>query len=214
MHTLVEERSSGPYDFILRNSGVQGVALVEDKILVSFARETSDPRPPIVCLDASSGEFIWKARLTGVSSEHIGNCRFPPVVWQGLVLSTFAYDGNLYAFDLTTGLTKWVLALDVGFFQNWAAPVLAGEFLYVPRINGVISRVNLQRRTILTTVTVGITPAIASDAPNNPGYFAGSDEQAYPGQTVLSGLCSTPLALGDKLYAGSVTGELKKVSFG
>ena len=200
--------------FQLKNTGIQSLVISGKSILVSFTRDTYDKRPPLICLDLMTGEFKWQARTAKTISKKdavVGNCRIRPVVWKNLVISTFSYSGSLHAFDINTGLGKWRITLDAGFFQNWSSPLLSGDYLYVPRINGVISKIDLVSQNILETASVE-TANSPSPATSLGRYEARDGEEAYPNQRIERGLCSSPTMVDGAIIVGTASGNLLSLS--
>lgn len=195
--------------YTLYPTGVQSLVLSGTNLLVSYSRETYDERPPVICLNASTGLQQWHARgVKTLSKKHpvfYGNARTSPVVWRGLLLATFAYDDSLHAFDLRTGLGKWKVKLDDGRFQNWASPVIDGHTLYVPRVNGVISTVNLETQRLEEALSVETaSPHSTEGSPRK--------DDLDPGDRLSFGLAASPIVARGRMFVGTVAGRLLCVS--
>jgi len=105
----------------------------------------------LYCLDAGTGEVIWKTQVGGAMAA-------PPLLDDG-VLYVGAYDGKVYAIDAGTG------AIDEGFdFQAenwiWSTPLMAGGQLYVTSLDGML---------------YALDPATGSMIPPYPYNPAGSE---------------------------------------
>jgi len=210
-------------ELTLEVTSVSNLVVCQDRVLVSYARNTSDETPPLLCFSLSTGEKLWDASPVKTLSKsrerlQIGNSRVAPIVWRNQVLSTFSYDGYLHAFSIETGRWIWKLRLDEGFFQNWSSPVLYGDWLYVARVHGVLSKINLAKRQIAGSVSVEIMRKLETSEsiskfsvdpdywPNELSYLENSGP--YPAQMLTAGICSTPTISEGKIVVGTVSGIL------
>ena len=215
-------RASGSYDFSLEVIGISSLVVVGGRVIVSYVRDTNDRRPPISCFSLSTGEKLWDAsRISSVSkseNQEFGNSRITPVIWDKYLLSTFSYNEGLHAFSLETGKWSWRLRLDDSYFQNWASPVLQGDKLFVARVNGVLSIIDLNARDILASYSVEIVDGSADEEEftkqgNDVGAWPNSKNAVnetgpYPGQPLVAGICATPAINDDKILVGTVSGKL------
>jgi outer membrane protein assembly factor BamB len=217
-----EHRASGPYDFALKVKGISSIIVAGDKVIVSYVRETYDRRPPMVCFSLNSGTKLWDASRVSSSSksenQEFGNSRITPVVWKDIVLSTFAYNESVHAFALDTGKWNWRLRLDDSYFQNWSSPIIQDDRLFVARINGVLSVIDLNSREILESYSLEVID-IKQDVRDDRKLF--NEREAWPnaestltssgpdpGQELIAGICSTPAIWNDKIVIGTVSGQL------
>ncbi|XUM19470.1 PQQ-binding-like beta-propeller repeat protein [Bradyrhizobium oligotrophicum S58] len=155
---LTPYKSSGTLDHHLKIKGISSLVVRGDRVVVSYSRDTYDRRPPMVCFSLSTGRKVWDAgRIPAASKTDIsefGNSRVTPVLYGDLVISTFAYNDAVHAFSLSSGKWLWRQRLDASYFQNWSSPVEHRGFLYVARINGVLTVMNISTRKILSSYSV------------------------------------------------------------
>ncbi|WP_127088180.1 PQQ-binding-like beta-propeller repeat protein [Aquabacter cavernae] len=219
--TIPVTDSSGPYHFKLRLQGIGSLLFHENLLIVTYARETYDERPPILALDWRTWKVAWNGHPRKTVSKkkrfYFGNCRIHPVISNGEVLATFAYSDSLYAFSITTGRCAWSVRVDNDLFQNWASPVLMNRrTLAVPRANGVIAFVDLQTRRVIRSISLE-TPSNGQavdelDYSESLWPDPGSSEMPFegpgPGQILTSGLASTPVYSGGQIIVGTISGKL------
>lgn len=217
----VEPHKSTGHGFTLQIRGISNIAIEGDRAILSYVRSTYDRRPPIVCFSLRTGKKLWDAgrvqSASKIDRQDFGNARVTPVIWNGLVITTFSYNESVHAFSLQSGKWMWRLLLDDAFFQNWASPVLDGTLMYVPRINGVLSIVDLKIKKILSSYSVEIFNLKYEDRPAAdlsreeawPSSLRTLESSGpYPGQEIVAGICSTPAILDDKILVGTVSGRL------
>ncbi len=206
------------YDVELNIRGISALVRSEDRLIVTFARDTYSEQPPLMAISLTSGQPVWAARLPKSLSRQrqtVGNARIQPVVWRNLVLCTFSYDDALHAFSLANGRSEWKIRLDDGFFQNWSSPVLDGDSLYVARVNGIVHKVDLQRRKIAWSNSVetpspkAIGLSSSDEAPWPIWKPRGYDLPGpVPGQALVGGIAATPTVADGFLMVGTISGSL------
>lgn len=211
----------------LRLEGMGSLLVVGSRLIVSYVRETYDKHPPVVCFNATTGSLLWKAKevkTVSRKSAGYGNARVTPAVIGDMWFGTFAYSDALHAFSLSTGIGKWKIRLDSGLFQNWASPILGPRphELLVPRVNGIVHRVDTQRRRVTGAISVEIGSYRDSNL-RNSAEFQGTDgspigaEDAgsgrhLPDSILLSGIAATPVVNSGLLIVGGVSGSLSAYS--
>ena len=112
------------------------------------------PGMGITALDSGSGEVIWQAAISS-------GTRSSPVVAGQRVYAT-AQDGDLYAFDLDTGLELWRCAIDAGLSSPavWHELVIAGTGSGPVAVDAATGT---EQWRIDTFESVNATPLIAGD---------------------------------------------------
>jgi outer membrane protein assembly factor BamB len=130
--------ASGPkvlWRFAL-GAGYAGAAVMGNRVVV-FHRVESSER--IQCLDATSGQSLWKADFPATYRSGIDPDTGPrcvPLI-SGDKVFAFGAAGDLYAVNLADGKTFWSRALyadyggDEGYFGAGSTPVIAGGQLLV-----------------------------------------------------------------------------------
>jgi outer membrane protein assembly factor BamB len=215
-------KASGAYEFNLQIKGISSIVISGDQVILSYVRDTYDRRPPMVCFSLTTGQKLWDAgRVQSASKserQEFGNSRVVPAIWNDLVITTFSYNDSVHAFSLQSGKWMWRLRLDDSYFQNWSSPVVHEDRLYVARINGVLSIIDLRLRTLLASYSVEVFD-VAGKADQEiqlrdgreawPNSISGLDSSGPdPGQELVAGICSTPAVLNDRILVGTVSGNL------
>jgi outer membrane protein assembly factor BamB len=220
---VTPHKSSGSYNYDLQIKGISSIVVVEDRAILSYARDTYDRRPPILCFSLKTGQKLWDAgrvkSATKTDDQTFGNARITPARWKNLILSTFSYNESVHAFSLETGKWIWRVRLDDSYFQNWSSPVVDDDRLYVARVNGVLSVIDLNVRKMLSTYSVEVfetandtgARATFSDASKPwPNSAEGLESKGpWPHQELIAGICSTPAIWKDKILIGTVSGHLR-----
>ncbi|MEH2562654.1 outer membrane protein assembly factor BamB family protein [Bradyrhizobium sp. AZCC 2289] len=217
MFEVKPHKASGQFDFMLEVRGISSIVVKADRAVVSYARNTYDRRPPIVCFSLKTGEKLWDAGRVQTASRsevpEFGNSRIVPAVWNNLLLSTFSYNDAVHAFSLDNGKWMWRQRLDDSYFQNWSSPIVQDELLYVARINGVLSVLDLKTRKLLSSYSVEVFESSESPTsvdepeswPKNPSEFKAGP---YPSQKIVAGICSTPAIWKRMILIGTASGKL------
>ena len=218
---LPRHKASSPYTFSLEVTGISSLIKTGDRIIASYIRNTYDRRPPISCFSYKTGEKLWDAGRIPITSKDeratFGNSRVVPVLYDGMLFSTFSYNDSIHAFSLHSGKWAWRKRLDSSYFQNWASPIRADSTLYVPRINGVISVIDLHTKELRSSFSVEVFDVNSSPGDNfatvkerEPWPINRLDYERgpFPGQEILAGICSTPTPWKDQLLVGTVSGKL------
>jgi len=145
---------------------------------------------------------------------HFGNSRIEPVIWNDWLVSTFSYNDAVHAFSLETGKWSWRQRLDDSYFQNWSSPIVYGDLLYVARINGVLSVLDLKKRKLLSSYSVEVfeppthpetTSGEREAWPRNPIEFKAGP---FPNQKIVAGICATPAVWMGMPLVGTVSGKI------
>ncbi|SEM21199.1 PQQ-binding-like beta-propeller repeat protein [Bradyrhizobium sp. OK095] len=211
-------KASGEFDFTLQIRGISSIVVVGDRAVISYSRDTFDRRPPMACFSLKTQKKLWDAgRIqTALKNDSVefGNSRVTPSIYNGQVISTFSYNDAVHAFSIESGKWIWRQRLDDSYFQNWSSPVEYRGLLYVARINGVLSVLDIKTRKIVASYSVEVfnfsSDSTVSDYgedpwPTNAAEFKSGPD---PSQTIVAGICSTPTIWNDKILVGTVSGKL------
>jgi outer membrane protein assembly factor BamB len=206
---ILEIPSKQKEHYLLITQSVSNFSQTKNLLFVSYTRETYDEAPPLLCIEKSSRAVKWFAQGDGKTT--FGNARVCPVIIGNFVYSTFAYNEFLSAFSIDDGCLVSSVRLDDGPFQNWASPVSENGMIYVPRINGVIMKVDPLDMSIHWASTVDeITSGSWSPEarletwPNSKNSRHGPN----PSEELLMGIASTPLAARGLLFIGTISGDV------
>ncbi|HFD38363.1 MAG TPA: hypothetical protein ENJ31_00715 [Anaerolineae bacterium] len=173
----------------------------------------------VYCLDAASGEVLWKTEVGGAMASR-------PLLSDG-ILYVGAFDGQVYALDAETG------ALVEGFhFQAgnwvWSEPLMADGLLYVTALDGKLYALDPAsgdvvppypydsheidgKKNVLraSPVQAGEFIIVATES----GYvIAVQDAQrvwAWPGGIPTASVLTTPIVSGDKVYIALMNGQVQ-----
>src|SRR5262249_28045541 len=113
-------RSSGKSNFDLQIKDIASIIVKDDRVILSYVRDTYDRRPPMTCFSLQTGQKLWDAgrvQTASKDSDHsFGNSRVTPALWNNLVISTFSYNESVHAFAMSTGKWIWRVRLDESYF--------------------------------------------------------------------------------------------------
>jgi outer membrane protein assembly factor BamB len=215
---LLPHKASGKFDYTLQIRGISSIAVVRDRVVISYSRSTYDRRPPILCFSLKTGEKLWDAGRVPTTSKtdvpEFGNSRVVPAIWNNLLISTFSYNDAVHAFSIDNGKWVWRQRLDDSYFQNWSSPIVHNGLLYVARINGVLSVLDLKSRKVLSSYSVEVfdpltnEPSKGGEPDSWPNNHSDIKSGPYPQQRILAGICSTPAIWKGKILIGTVSGKL------
>jgi hypothetical protein len=104
--------------------------------------------------------------------------------------------------------------LDDSYFQNWSSPVEHEGLLYIARINGVLSVLDIKKRRMISSYSVEVFNLSSDFSLEEKGLApwpinaieikSGPD----PSQRIVAGICSTPAIWNEKILIGTVSGKL------
>lgn len=208
--TLTEIDYASPYTESGRDIAELGAdpMAVGDVVIQGIARDaTGFSEPPLVAIAARTGAILWHASPTEGLDAGDGNLRVPPVLHDGALIFANAYRDGIAAVDPADGRLLWTLPLGRGLFEQWSAPVLAGDALYLGRHDGYLHKVAPGARRRLWSLRLGrsdaageLVPGDAS-APDAAGdYLWGSLDDAP--------IVATPALHRGRLLVGTYEGFL------
>lgn len=215
---IESHKASGTYDFNLEIRGISSIVVVGDRVIISYSRNTYDRRPPIACFSLKTRRKLWDAgrirTLSKNNSVEFGNSRVVPAIWDEQVISTFSYNESVHGFSLETGKWIWRQRLDDSYFQNWSSPVEHNGMLYIARINGVLSVLDIETKKMLASYSVEVFDFSSEISIEEDGWGpwpinaidmkSGPD----PSQRIVAGICSTPAIWEENILVGTVSGKL------
>jgi outer membrane protein assembly factor BamB len=151
----------------------------------------------LFCL-SETGDTIWSAELG--KGHHVA----APLIWNKVVYAPSA-DGNLYAFDMETGASKWTY--NVGSAIS-SSPLMAQNLIIAAGSNGNVVAVDQNgARSWSTTIptTIASTPAVRNGLVLIGGgdgslYALGADGKGQQWKLAVGGIITgSPVALGDQI---------------
>jgi outer membrane protein assembly factor BamB len=177
-----------------------------DRIVQGIVRRTYYDAPPLVAVDAQTGQIRWTARL-GDRKDSFGNLRSTPVVVGGEVVFSTAYSAGLGAVSLDDGTLQWTVDLSQPMFEQWSGPIARGHAVYLGRHDGYLHKVDVRARQREWSLFIGHHANAGS---------AVSAEQALPefdarSSWVVGGatpILATPTIDRGRLYVGTFEGYL------
>jgi outer membrane protein assembly factor BamB len=180
-----------------------------NQLFVGFARNSYSPEPPLICVDAVTGETIWRSPQS--PQQRFGNCRVTPIVVGRYLVAAFAYSNSLHIFDKETGVLVATVAIGPHVFQQWSAPVLYGSnHVVIGRIDGVVSIVGLKEEALIASVSLAdhdVRFGPVDDVRRRQTYAL------YPRRRPL-GICGTPTVSDEVMFVGTTSGELVAIELG
>lgn len=179
-----------------------------NRLYVGFARNSYYSSPPLICVDALTGDEIWRASRLPHGS--CGNCRVTPVIVGSYVVSAFAYSDSVHVFNKEDG--TFVAAVRVGqyVFQQWSAPILQGEHrILLGRVDGRISIVDLNRQELVASMSLATRELRLGPIDD----FEGAPAYALAPRRRPLGICGTPTVAEDRVFVGTTCGDLFAIDF-
>jgi hypothetical protein len=184
-------------------------AVEGNRLYFGFARDTYYPTAPLVCIDAITGDEIWRAPR--LPQKHCGNCRVTPAIVGPYIATAFAYSNSLHVFNKENG--AFVAAIGVGqhVYQQWSAPTRHGEHtLLLGRVDGRLSIIDLLEKKLVASISLA-----THEAKLGPVEDAGCEGRyaLYPRRRPL-GICGTPTSVGNNVFVGTTSGDLFAIDIG
>lgn len=176
-------------------------------VLQPLVRQTSYDWPPLVALDARTGEVLWIAADPEGRVGSFGNLRGRPTVLGEEVIFTTAYSRELCAVSLEDGRLLWSVDVGQGMFEQWSAPVTSGTSVYLGRHDGYLHKVDTATRNrewslyLGASEHVGVTLSGEQTLPEFDATYAWSSGNSAP-------ILATPVVDRGRLYIGTHEGFL------
>jgi outer membrane protein assembly factor BamB len=190
--------------------GTEPILHEKNKLLIPFARDTSDASPPLVAIDLQTRQLIWRSGDPEGLANGFGNIRGTPVITNGEVIFSTAYSNALTAVSLETGAVTWQVELGTEMFEQWPGPITDGADVYLGRHDGYVHKINLKVRRREWSLFLG--------AHDRAGATIAGDQtlpefQEFP--SWLAGnsapILATPALDRGRLYIGTSEGWLYSV---
>ena len=109
--------------------------IVDQHLFFGFARDTTYPVPAISCL-STDGVFEWCSGHGHRRVKSFGNIRSSFAVYQGQLVYGEPYGNNVIWANQFDGTVQGSIATGYKMFPHWPSPVIAGEYVYLPRHDG------------------------------------------------------------------------------
>lgn len=122
--------------------GYHAPTIVDGKVIVPFARDTTYDVPALVALSTKTGDPVWTATAAG-TSEDFGNLRSSPAVLDGTLVWAEPYSGDIVGAEVATGAMSFRNTVGECLFPQYASPAIAGTRAYVPRHDGWLYAVDM-----------------------------------------------------------------------
>jgi outer membrane protein assembly factor BamB len=125
--------------------------VVDDLVIVPFARDTTYGEPAFLGFEAASGEVRWRASGSGTWA----NVRATPAYAAGLLVYAEAYSGDIVGITASDGRVSWRRTVGPCLFPQWAAPVASGALVHVPRSDGSVYAVRAENGEVVWRLYLG-----------------------------------------------------------
>lgn len=154
--------------------------VVQNLLVVPFARDTYYDTPALVAYDVASGKERWRAKG---GEGNFGNLRSSPAVAGDKLVFSEPYSGDIAAVRIADGGFVYRSTLGPCYFPQWASPVIVGATAYVPRFDGSVYAVQAATGKSLWEV------------------YIGDSRNTGPGRTASGGSCDWEVAGGSSIYS-------------
>ena len=122
--------------------GYHAPTIVDGKVIVPFARDTTYDVPALVALSTKTGDKVWTG-TAGSTSADFGNLRSSPAVVDGTLVWAEPYSGDVVGASVATGAVTFRRTVGACLFPQYGSPAIAGTRAYVPRHDGWLYAVDL-----------------------------------------------------------------------
>ena len=198
-HLYALDAKTGTQRWSLAFGGaVTETPVINNGVLYAGAETAIGSVTSMFAVNATTGTILWQTATKG------HNDYTAPLVVNGIVYASFD-DGNLYAFNTTTGKIVWSASIG----NEYSAVAVVNNVLYVGSSNGYLNALNAQTGRTLWSV-VGPTNATSSLTPvvvNSTVYIASQDEGTNQGYVAAYSL-SSHKQIWNKLFKYAVGNSL------
>ena len=181
------------------------------KLIIQYARDTYYEDPAIIAFDRLSGAEVWRA--SGGELSMFGNLRSSCAIWDNYIVYGEPYSNELYAVDLETGVYSWKVETGFCMFPHYASPSIAGNMCYLPRHDGGLYAVDLNKKQLKWSFYLGNSAVTGTDFPDDimpPDWGHCAWE---PNHKVGGSLYASPAIDEDgTIYVGSGEGYMYSIS--
>jgi outer membrane protein assembly factor BamB len=141
--------------------------IVDDLLIVGFARDTYYDIPAFVGIDRRSGTITWRASNPLGLAGGWGNIRSSPAVYQDLFIYGEPYSDRVVAINTRNGEVAWSTETGDVMFPHWPSPALAGDTAIVPRHNGGLYALRAGSGELLWSLYLGEAAGSGRDFPSD-----------------------------------------------
>jgi outer membrane protein assembly factor BamB len=182
--------------------------VAEDRVLIQpFVRHTYHNNPPLIAFDNQTLDFKWKASAPKHLSGSFGNIRGKPLIFGSVVVFATAYSNSLHAVSLEDGSYSWSIELGQIMFEQWSAPVMRKEAIYLGCHDGYIHKVNTVTRKREWSMYLGdfqVAGSVVAQEQRPPEFDDSSSWVAGKSSPILA----TPTIDRGRLYVSTKDGWL------
>ena len=185
--------------------------IMNDKIITGFVRQTYYSYPPIVSIDTRRRSVLWfgsdDKKVFEKQDEIFGNARYTPAVYKNSIICGNPYSNRIYALNSLNGNLMWYTDIGQPMFQNWPSPVVKGDYVYIARHDGYLSKLNAVNGKRIWSVFIGTSEEAGMSFTGNE-TVPGKDFMAqwYPLKSYP--IYSTPAVSGNLIVAGTDEGYI------
>lgn len=181
--------------------------IVDNLLIIPFARDTSYEIPALVAIDRNSGKIVWRASNPKNLQGGWGNIRSSPAVYKNLLIYGEPYSNRIVAVETRTGLVKWSSPVGDAMFPHWPSPAIAKSIVILPRHDGGLYAVNADTGKLLWSLFLGKAQKAGNKYPTD---IILPDEEPYlwdplVGKPIFS---SPAIAANGTIFVGTGEGYL------
>lgn len=114
--------------------------VLEDKVIVTLAREDQYAYPPVMAFH-KNGQLAWigtdPKKLAG---DNFGDSYLKPAAWYDRLILADPDSNSIYSISRETGEIVWAQTLGNENFQLWSSPVVADDHVYIATYDGFLHK--------------------------------------------------------------------------
>lgn len=118
--------------------------VLDDRVVLSFARESRYRYPPVMAFTKSGGLGWVGTDPNRFVGELFGGSYLTPAAWYDRIILADPDSNSIYSISRETGELVWASDLGSPNFQMLSSPVVAGDYVYIATYGGFLHKFSAQ----------------------------------------------------------------------
>jgi outer membrane protein assembly factor BamB len=128
----------------LRARVVATPLVLDDRVVLSFVRESRYPYPPVMAFTKNGGLGWVGTDPNRFVGELFGDSHLTPAAWYDKIILADPDSNSIYSISRETGELVWASDLGSPNFQMLSSPVVAGDYIYIATYGGFLHKFSAQ----------------------------------------------------------------------
>lgn len=141
--------------------------IVDDLLIVGFARDTAYDIPAFVGIDRHNGSIKWRASNPHDLEGGWGNIRSSPAIYEDLFIYGEPYSNRIVAININNGRVEWSAETGGVMFPHWPSPAIVKDIVIAPRHNGGLYALHADSGELFWSLYLGDAARSGPDFPSD-----------------------------------------------